>query len=653
MHTKEILAEFIFNQNQNSRFFCGKKFWSDPESYFSHCGDITSELCKKIREGGYYTGDKNNIICLLADWKGVPYEGILFSDTTMYVNSPKNKDKRFSVRYDEITQLNYFPQEPSLTISTKEHLFRIDTDLWSKLNIHDFLQFASEAYRFHSKRKEEVNQIKLETLNGKTVGAFIAGQIYSNVSNASSIYFDDKIVSPRGHGFAAEHANHLGDLYQGKNAYIVGDNNAKNGADRVVDGVNIQSKYCASGARCVQECFENGQFRYWNADGTPMQVEVPSDMYEAAIQAMESRIQRGEVAGITDPAEAKNIIRKGHFTYTQVKNIAKAGTIESITYDAASGLIVARNAFGITAVLTFAMNLWNGEDFDVAVKSAVVQGLKVGGIGFVTSILAGQLSKAGLNSMLVNGSEQLVRLIGPKASAYLVNAFRAGNNIYGATAMKSMAKLLRTNAITGAVSVVVLSIGDVTNIFRGRISGGQLIKNVTNTTASVAGGTAGWTAGAAAGAALGSIVPGIGTAIGGVIGGIAGAVGGGAVSSKISGAVMDSFIEDDADKMVRIIQEVFTVLAEEYLITQREAEVITDRLKDVLTGSVIKDMFASKDRELYARELLLPYFEAIALGRPIVRLPSLEVMQGGLKNVLEELADLEKKENRPPHVIYL
>ena len=196
-----------------------------------------------------------------------------------------------------------------------------------------------------------------------------------------------------------------------------------------------------------------------------------------------------------------------------------------------------------------------------------------------------------------------------------------------------MAKLLRTNAITGAVSVVVLSIGDVTNIFRGRISGGQLIKNVTNTTASVAGG-------AAAGAALGSIVPGIGTAIGGVIGGIAGAVGGGAVSSKISGAVMDAFIENDADKMVRIIQEVFTVLAEEYLITQREAEVITDRLKDVLTGSVIKDMFASKDRELYARELLLPYFEAIALGRPIVRLPSLEVMQGGLKNVLVHLAPL-------------
>jgi hypothetical protein len=49
--------------------------------------------------------------------------------------------------------------------------------------------------------------------------------------------------TPRGHGFAAERANHIYDKLSGKDAKIVGDDNAKFGADRVVDGINNQSKY--------------------------------------------------------------------------------------------------------------------------------------------------------------------------------------------------------------------------------------------------------------------------------------------------------------------------------------------------------------------------------------------------------------------------
>ena len=64
-----------------------------------------------------------------------------------------------------------------------------------------------------------------------------------------------------------------------------------------------------------------------------------------------------------------------------------------------------------------------------------------------------------------DGDEALVRIMGPKASAVLVNAFRSGTNIYGAAAMKSAAKLLRGNAITGVVSFVVLSVGDVELLF--------------------------------------------------------------------------------------------------------------------------------------------------------------------------------------------
>lgn len=239
--------------------------------------------------------------------------------------------------------------------------------------------------------------------------------------------------------------------------------------------------------------------------------------------------------------------------------------------------------------------------------------------------------------------------MGPKASAALVNAFRSGTNIYGAAAMKSAAKLLRGNVITNTATFVVLSIGDVSNIFRGRISGAQLFKNLTSTASTVVGGGVGWTAGASAGAsagaAIGSIIPGAGTAagaaIGGFIGGLAGAMGGGAAASKVTGAVLDQFIEDDADKMVAIIQSVFTELAAEYLVSQKEAEAIVENFKVKLTGATIKDMYASADRELYARELMEDYFKDMASGRKHIAMPTTDQMQKGLRTILEEISDSE------------
>ena len=45
----------------------------------------------------------------------------------------------------------------------------------------------------------------------------------------------------------------------------MGSDNAKDGPDRMVNGVNIQTKYCHDAASSVQAAFENGQCRYVNA----------------------------------------------------------------------------------------------------------------------------------------------------------------------------------------------------------------------------------------------------------------------------------------------------------------------------------------------------------------------------------------------------
>ncbi|MBC7675419.1 MAG: hypothetical protein H7173_05080 [Rhodoferax sp.] len=106
-----------------------------------------------------------------------------------------------------------------------------------------------------------------------------------------SNYADNVILqAERGHGFAAEKANHMYDKFSGKDAKIVGGGNAKNGADRIVNGVQIQTKYCASGSKCISDCFDDtGNFRYQNPNGTPMHIEVPSDKYDDAVKAMSVR----------------------------------------------------------------------------------------------------------------------------------------------------------------------------------------------------------------------------------------------------------------------------------------------------------------------------------------------------------------------------
>lgn len=509
MNDALLLGDFIYQLHKKYPFYGEKQFWSSPFATFSASTSETisqkaPKFIKVLKREGILREDIDDLICILGDWKDIS-EGVFFTSKAIYVNSPKNKDERFRVRYDDIVKLKYRPKAKELEITDyDDKTYCITTRLWSVRTIYRFLEFSSAQYNYSKRDREQIADIRLPHFDNKRVGDIVTGIILGDVGNASTLYGESTFGAARGHGFAAERANHLFDTVTGRDATIVGDSNVKNGADRLVDGVQIQSKYCSSGSNCIAECFEEGKFRYYNPDGKPMQIEVPSDKYDAAVTAMKERIRKGEVPGVSDPEDARTIIRKGHFTYEQVRNIAKAGTIESIVYDATNGAIIATSTFGITAVISFATSVWNGESMEAALKNAAFNGLKVGGVTFVTAVLAGQLSKAGLNSLLVGSSEAIIKVLGPKGSAILVNAFRSGKNIYGAAAMKSAAKMLRGNVITGTVSAVILSTGDVINIFRSRISGAQLLKNVTNTVSSVAGGTAGWVGGAAAGAAIGS-----------------------------------------------------------------------------------------------------------------------------------------------------
>ncbi len=567
-------------------------------------------------------------------------KGYLFTDTKVFYSETLEPPKK--LWYDDIVEISisnmskkdcdrslHFALSDGTTVTW-------DSCFLNKTPLKEFFIKLLEIVK--NKDRDSCGEIKeikkAPTLDDASKAGGVAMGAYGTVNK---LFEEEKFHAFQGHGFAAERANDLHDRISGHDAYIVGDDNVKDGADRILDGVSIQSKYYSDGASCIRACFEEdgkGAFRYFTADGKPMQIEVPADKYDAAVKAMEKKILNGQVNGICDPAEAAKIVKKGNFTYNQAKNIAKAGTVESVIYDATSGAVIATTALGISAVLSFAVSIWNGDELNTALKSAAYSGIKVGGTAFVTSILAGQLTKAGLNSVMVSSSESFIHILGPKASAVLINAFRNGSNIYGAAAMRSAAKLLRSNVITSGATIVVLSTVDVVDIFRKRISGKQLLKNFAATTSMVVGGGAGWLGGATIGSA---ILPGVGT----IVGGLAGAILAGNTAQKVADNITDMFAESDAKEMSRILETEFSKLAEEYMLNKKEAEKVADKLQERLDAKALKEMFSSEDREEYARDRIVVLIECEVSKREHIANLTSEQIGLGLQLVLEDISESE------------
>ena len=124
------------------------------------------------------------------------------------------------------------------------------------------------------------------------------------------------VNNPAGHGELAEEAKSIIDRLQGHQAEILGRDNAKNGPDRSVDGVLIQTKYYKTARGSLEACFDpsSHQYRYLAEDRTPMQLEVPKDQYEQVLRGFEKKISQGKVPGVSDPRDAEKIVRKGKLT---------------------------------------------------------------------------------------------------------------------------------------------------------------------------------------------------------------------------------------------------------------------------------------------------------------------------------------------------
>jgi len=226
-------------------------------------------------------------------------------------------------------------------------------------------------------------------------------------------------------------------------------------------------------------------------------------------------------------------------------------------------------------------------------------------------------------------SEALVKAYGDDFAKAILKS--VGEEITGLSddaVRTKAAEILRKQWLVTGITIALLTAEDVKDIVQGRISSEQLIKNLAVLTAGVAGGYAGAVVG---GTISSAILPGAGTTAGSVAGSIVGGAAAGYGAEKLLGLI----IKEDADQMLEIIEVEFYKLADDYILSESEANNVMVALKIELEGDKLKDMFASEDREAFAVELIEPLVKKEIAKRSEIIIPTAEEMRDELKTTLK------------------
>lgn len=436
----------------------------------------------------------------------------------------------------------------------------------------------------------------------------------------------------QGHGFAAEDYNAWIDRYfHWKKVEKVGVSNEKNGPDRIVNSCSIQSKYCESASKTVNAAFDKttGFYRYGK-----MKLEVPKEQYLQAIEEFKKKILEGKVPGVTDSNEAEKMILKGHATYKQAMNLAKAGNIDSLIFDFQTQSVIGLYGFSISFIIQYATLRWAGKKSKEALKLSVMNGLKTGSLITLSGVFTQQFLRTSIGRSAAASTfafskriiDKLYKNVKFKKIIDKLATFLKGKMLSGAAAKNTIIKFLRTNIVTISVSSCVMSIPDLYKLLTHKISGKQFFKNTYVSCSGILAGSFG----AMGGLYLGGIV---GTVLGGGPGMIIGSKIGSFICSLLSSFgvttlskfIADCISEDDMVEMKRISTGVISELCDEWFISNDEFENIKNTLQDKMTQKWFQKMFQSSfseaGRKKWVYQELNSIFEETAKKRVFIKTP--------------------------------
>jgi hypothetical protein len=187
-----------------------------------------------------------------------------------------------------------------------------------------------------------------------------------------------------------------------------------------------------------------------------------------------------------------------------------------------------------------------------------------------------------VKKFLLSKKDQLVKVVAPKVVTGLANIFRLGPRMI----FRSGMELMRANLLTRILSCLTLLVVDIYDLMKKQISRTQFFKNVTLSAMLIVSGTVGWN--------LGSrwIVL---EFFGGFVD-IAGGIIGAGIMSVLSNFLLDKasgkLIETDAQKMWKILDPHLEGLENE------------QEIRDKITCSCLKKMYAAQDKQAFAAELI-------------------------------------------------
>lgn len=451
-----------------------------------------------------------------------------------------------------------------------------------------------------------------------------------------------------GHGFAAEDANALNDILHFKDVDLAGRDNAKDGPDRIVDGTPVQTKYCATARASLEAAFdvETGLYRYkWNGGNGNCQVlEVPKDQYEQVVEGMRSKISEGKVEGVSDPAQATNLVKCGDYTYQQAKNIAKAGNVDSIIFDVKTNSVVALGSLGVSFAIRLSLmslSCRNSKDLSDAVKLSFLSGLQNGTITLASSVATMQLLKTSFGRSFAAAMQSASKSTVNKVYSYnigmdIIHGVAKdvlSKRVTGGAAKNCATKFLRTSAVSNVVLFVVTSIPDVYRYFvENSISTPQFMKNLVVSSTGMAGMTIGFFIGARFG------------------NGAFGALAGGALASLVAQPIVNKIHKDDNEQMQELVKIALLQLSSEYLLQSQEefdATIATIRNEKAIDTTFLRAMYTigrndNNDalRVDFAKECLGYYFGCTVRNRRNLQLKD---NSDYILNCIEELTVDEKK----------
>lgn len=418
----------------------------------------------------------------------------------------------------------------------------------------------------------------------------------------------------QGHGYAAEYANLTVDRMLHKNvineAQNLDPNTGKqvtNGADRIVNGTYIQSKYVADFPSLWRDAFASGEGRYIH-DGEWMKIEVPRDKYVNYKSELQKKIDNGDLKGVEPGTDAGMFLKKGYISYEESVSIAKAGTIEGVMIDAANGIMCALPVATISAVIIFAQSIWNGDSADKAAKASFE--VFIEGMGKVVAVHV-------VTSQLIRKNVQ-IPITGTTIENPLLDLANSltGELKHASFAKTSIGQTLGLDNLTGqklfsgTVTAIIYFGPDVCKYFQGRVSQKQLFKNVTSTAA-----------GMAVGAKMGATM------------GIVGMVAGGILGSMATKKVLDAFIIDDAQEMFAIFKEEFIDVITMSRLSREEFIQIADwTVENDDFSNFLELMYSKEEPRAFAREYLNELVQyTYSLRQPI----TIEMIEEGYQLLCE------------------